>query len=232
VLVTGSNRGLGRALVAALLQRGASKVYAGARAALDTSLFDDARVVTVPLDVTSDRSVSRCASLCADVDMVINNAAVLFNTPLVGASDIDNARVEMETNYWGTLRMIRAFASFLAAPRCGSIVNILSIGALSSVPFCGSYCAAKAAAWSLTQAVRSELRDRGVTVVAVFPGPIATEMSRSRDTAGRCPPDVMARTIVAAFDRGDTTVFPDDVSASFAKTYGANPLADLFAGVT
>jgi NAD(P)-dependent dehydrogenase (short-subunit alcohol dehydrogenase family) len=230
VLVTGSNRGLGRALVRALLDQGAARVYAAARK-IDSPLFEDDRVAMIELDVMNDESVSRASSLCADVDIVINNAAALFNTPLMDVPDLDGARVEMETNYWGILRMCRAFAPHLSSPRNGSIVNVLSIGALTSVPFCGSYCAAKAAAWSLTQAVRAELRERGVVVVAVFPGPIATDMARPGEMAGRCPPDVMAGTMVSALARGETMIFPDPVSESFAKNYVAAPLADRYAGI-
>jgi NAD(P)-dependent dehydrogenase (short-subunit alcohol dehydrogenase family) len=229
VLVTGSNRGLGRSLVGALVGRDAGQVFACAR---DVNLlgFEDPRVVAVQLDVTSDASVAYAASVCAPpLDMVINNAAALFNTPFMGVADLDGARVEMETNYWGILRMCRAFAPLLA-PRRGSIVNVLSIGALTSVPFCGSYCASKAAAWSLTQAIRAELREQGVTVAAAFPGPIATDMARPGEQSGRCPPDVMARTLVAALDRGETMIFPDGVSEGFARTYAADPLADRFGG--
>ena len=228
VLVTGSNRGLGRSLVGALLAQDAARVYAAARN-IDLLGFDDPRVVAVQLDVTSDFSVHRASSVCQPIDVVINNAAALFNTPLMGVADLDGARVEMETNYWGILRMCRAFVPSLT-PRRGLIVNVLSIGALTSVPFCGSYCAAKAAAWSLTQAIRGELRASGVTVVAAFPGPIATDMARPGEMAGRCPPDVMARTLVKALDQGETMIFPDDVSAAFVQSYAADPLADRFAG--
>jgi len=224
VLVTGSNRGLGRALVQAFLGGVAATVYAAVRDARK-AVFEHPRVQTVELDVTNDTSVAEAVARCGDVDYVVNNAATLFNTPLIGVPDLEGARNEMETNYWGVLRMCRAFAPPLSSPRNGAIVNILSIGSLTSVPFCGSYCASKAAAWSLTQAVRAELAPQGVSVVAAFPGPIATEMARPEDKGARCPPDVMAKTIVEALGAGETMIFPDVVSQAFAAHYAASPLS-------
>jgi len=222
VLVTGSNRGLGRALVAAFLDRGAARIFATVRSR-STGLFDDPRVEAVLLDVTQEESVAALALQCRDTDILVNNAASLANKPLLGVADLAGARLEMDTNYWGVLAMCRAFSPHLAARGGGAIVNILSIGALVSVPFAGSYCASKAAAWSLTQCLRAELAKAGTSVAAVFPGPIATDMARPGEEAGRCPPDVMAAAIVAALSRGETMIFPDEVSAAINAGYSADP---------
>jgi len=224
VMVTGSNRGLGRAFVDAFLQAGAAKVYATMRRP-DPALFGDPRVQAVPLDVTDDGSVARLAAEAGDTQILVNNAAALTKLAALGAPDIEGARMEMEANYFGVLRMCRAFAPILAANGGGAIVNILSIGALANVPSSGSYCASKAACWSLTQAVRAELRGQGTLVMAVFAGAIATEMARAGNTTPRCPPDVMAANIVEALRRDETNVFPDTSSAATGELYKKDPWA-------
>jgi len=222
VLVTGSNRGLGRSLVGAFLDRGAARVFATVRAPSTATAFDS-RVERLVLDVTDEGSVVAAAERCRDTDIIINNAASLANTPVVGVASLAAAQLEMDTNYWGVLRMCRAFAPHLAAGGGGAIVNILSIGALVGIPFCGSYCASKAAAWSLTQSVRAELAKAGTTVAAVFPGPIATEMARPGDTAARHPAALVAAAIVDDLHRGKTMIFPDPVSAAINEAYSADP---------
>jgi len=231
VLVTGSNRGLGRALVQAALDHGAARVYATARDPGSVGL-DDARVTTVQLDLTDDRSVERAGELCRDTDILINNAAYLANSSALRAQDLDAGRLEMETNYFGLVRITRVFAPHLAARGGGAIANILSIGALACVPFCSSYCAAKSAAWSFTQGSRAELAAQRTEVIAVFPGPIATDMARPHQQEGRCPPGVMADAIMAAISRGERMIFPDRASAAVAEEYGRSPwaLANRFAG--
>jgi len=222
VLVTGANRGLGRALVGAFLDAGAARVFATVREPANTSV-EDVRVETVVLDVTQEGSVFAAASRCRDTDILVNNAASLANKPCIGVPDLSGARLEMETNYWGVLAMCRAFAPHLAARGGGAIANILSIGALVSVPFAGSYCATKAAAWSLTQCIRAELARSGTTVAAVFPGPIATDMARPGEEEGRCAPGAMAAAIVEDLRRGETMIFPDAVSAAIRDGYSADP---------
>lgn len=229
VLITGSNRGLGRSLVRSALASGAAKVYAAARdtAQVETS---DRRVHAVRLDLADPASVQALGAQCEDSDILINNAAYLANASALRA-DIHQGQLEMQTNYWGLVHMIRTFEPILRRRGGGAIVNILSIGALASVPFCSSYCASKAAAWSLTQGARAELAGQGIEVLAVFPGPIATEMARPHELEGRCPPDVMASAIMASIDKGQPEIFPDPSSAAVADQYGRAPwrLADMFA---
>jgi NAD(P)-dependent dehydrogenase (short-subunit alcohol dehydrogenase family) len=224
VLVTGGNRGLGAALVAAFVASGAELVYAGVRNPQAVRVvYDEARVRLVALDVTDGGSVSRAANSCGDIDLLVNNAAIVANARLVATPDLAPARLEMETNFWGMLRMIRAFAPVLAANGGGAIVNILSIGALGNVPFAGSYCASKAAAHSLTQASRAELQRQGTRVAGVFAGPIATDMAREQDRAGRCPPSVMASNILSGIERDEEAIFPDPVSREIADAYARDP---------
>ena len=224
VIVTGANRGLGRALVDAFLAANARKVYAAMRDPA-AAAFGDPRAEPAPLDVNDERSVAALARRCGPVDILVNNAAVITKSPSLGAPDLDGARLEMETNYFGVLRMSRAFAPLLARAGGGMIVNILSIGALASVPSSGSYCASKAAAWSLTQSMRAELKGQNTRVAAVFAGPIATAMARPERAQGRCPPETMAAEIVSALQRGETTIFPDPRSRTLAQLYAGDPWA-------
>jgi NAD(P)-dependent dehydrogenase (short-subunit alcohol dehydrogenase family) len=173
VLVTGANRGLGRIFTESLLTRGASGVYAGVR---DPGAAVPSGAVRVSLDITRAEDVAAAAASCADIDILINNAGLMRFAPVLAAPDIEAARAEMETNYFGTLRMCRAFAPVLAANGGGVLVNILSIVSWFANPLNSSYCASKSAEWSLTNAARIELRRQGTLVTGVFAGVIDTEM--------------------------------------------------------
>src|SRR5262245_64984419 len=168
-LVTGANRGIGAAFVSGLLEAGAQRVYAAARD-LQTlvSAERDARIVPIALDITDDASVQAAAARLADVDLLVNNAGVALGARLIGAADLSSARQEMEVNYFGLLRMCRAFAPILAANGGGTLINVLSILARVASPAVGSYSASKASALSLTQAVRAELQAQGTRVIGVL----------------------------------------------------------------
>lgn len=172
-LVTGANRGLGRALARDLVARGA-KVYGGAR---DPKSISDPGVIPLKLDVTNTTDVAAAASACADVTLLVNNAGFAAFTPLLEAPSMDNARREMETNYFGMLAMCRAFAPVLARNGGGAILNILSVVSWFNAPMQGSYSASKAAALSLTDGIRHELRQQGTRVIGVHAGYIDTDMA-------------------------------------------------------
>src|ERR1700689_4985418 len=179
-LVTGANRGVGKAFTQALLDAGAPKVHAGARDP-KTIEVTDARVVPVRLDITNPGDVAAAARDCTDVSLVINNAGAMLQTPFLSAPDMSAARTEMETNYFGTLAMARAFAPVLAAAGGGALVNILSVVSWYAPPFNASYCASKSAEWALTNALRVELRGQGTLVVGVHAGFIDTDMAAAVD---------------------------------------------------
>ena len=144
-LVTGANRGLGRAFVEALRGAGAAKIYAAARNI--AGMAPDGGVVPIQLDITKAEEVTDAAAACADVDLLINNAGVARFTPALSAPSIDNARLEMETNYFGTLSMCRAFAPVLGRNGGGTLVNMLSVVGFFNLPMQATYCASKAAEW-------------------------------------------------------------------------------------
>lgn len=153
-LVTGGNRGVGRAVVDELLARGAAKVYAGARTPDEA---DVAGADVVQLDITDGAQVAAAAQRCGDVNLLVNNAGLHANVRLVLTDDPDAARREMEVNYFGTLAMTRAFAPVLAANGGGHIVNVLSVAAVVPAAFMGGYSTSKAATWFLSAITRAEL---------------------------------------------------------------------------
>ena len=156
-LVTGANRGLGRAFAKELVSRCAAKVYGAAR---DPGAVSEPGVLPVALDITDPDQVAQVARQCADVSLLVNNAGVLRYSTFINAPDLAAARLEMETNYFGTLRMCRAFAPVLAARSGGAIVNMLSVTSFFTNPFDASYGASKAAEWSLTNGVPEFLDGR------------------------------------------------------------------------
>ncbi|HEX4249308.1 MAG TPA: SDR family oxidoreductase [Pseudonocardia sp.] len=206
VLVTGAARGLGNEFVQAALDRGAAKVYAASRAPLEVE--GDA-VVPVRLDITDPDAVAKAALRCDDVTVLVNNAGVMHGRPVLAAPDIEAARAEMETNYFGTLAMCRAFAPVLAKNGGGAIVNMLSVVSWYAAPFNGSYCASKSAEWALTNAVRTELRAQGTLVVGVYAGFIDTDMASAVPGAKISPQDVAAQSFDGV-ERGAEEVLVDD----------------------
>jgi NAD(P)-dependent dehydrogenase (short-subunit alcohol dehydrogenase family) len=215
-VVTGANRGLGRAYVTALLERGAARVYAGARdpGSIDA---DDDRVIPLALDITRAAGVASAATLAADATIVINNAGAMLESPFLSATDTEAARAEMETNYFGTLAMARAFAPVLAANGGGALVNVLSVASFYSLPFNASYCASKAAEWSLTNALRLEMHAAGTLVVGVHPGFIDTDMTATVRDAKIDPAEV-ARQTLDAVRAGHPEVLTDDHTREAKQT--------------
>jgi NAD(P)-dependent dehydrogenase (short-subunit alcohol dehydrogenase family) len=193
-LVTGANRGIGRVFARELLARGAATVYAGARR---PDLVTDPDVVPVKLDITDPEQVEAARDRCGDVTILINNAGLLHATPLVGNPSLRNAREEMETNFFGTLNTIRAFAPVLAHNGGGAIVNVLSVLSFANLPAWGSYSATKAAAWSLTNSVRDELAEQGTRVLGVHSGLVDTDMAAGIDFPKIAPEAVVTKALDA-----------------------------------
>ena len=185
VLITGANRGIGRAFVAGFEAEGARKIYAAAR---DPATVQNPRVVPIRLDITDSQQVAAAAATCSDVSVLVNNAGVATFTSLLQAPDMAAARLEMETNYFGTLAMCREFAPVLARQGGGVLVNILSTASWMTWPWIGSYSASKRGQLALTMGVRMELRSQGTLVVGVFPDYVDTDMT-AHITAEKASPD-------------------------------------------
>jgi len=222
-LVTGANRGIGRALVEALLARGAKRVYATARTAASLTplvALDRARVRPLTLDITNPADVARAADAAPDVSLLFNNAGALAVGSLLDAP-LDGVRRDMEVNYFGTLGVSRAFAPIIERNGGGGIVNVLSIVSLASMPGIGGYNASKAAAWSLTLSLRAELGPRGVSVFGVFPGPIDTDMAKVV-TLPKTAPQALAEEVLAGIEAGLEDIFPDPMSKQVYAAWAAD----------
>jgi NAD(P)-dependent dehydrogenase (short-subunit alcohol dehydrogenase family) len=205
-LVTGANRGLGRALVEELLDRGATKVYAASRS--PQAMSDDPRVAPLQLDVTDDASVNSATEAAHDVSIVVNNAGIHLATPLLEAP-LDVIQRELDTNVYGPLRVARAFAPVLAEHAPSALVNVLS--ALSWVSFGTGYDLSKSAAWSATNGLRTALREQGTTVTALHVGYMDTDMAAHVD-APKADPHAVAGLTVDAIIAGEYEILADDTS--------------------
>lgn len=208
VLVTGANRGIGQALAAEALARGAKQVYAGTRQPL---AHPDARVTPLMLDVTSMAQVQAAARQAGSLDILINNAGIALPDHLTDPAALER---HLAVNLYGTYAVTQAFQPALIRSR-GAIINILSVNSLAPLPLIPSYSISKAAAFSLTQSLRAFLAGQGVRVHAVLAGPVDTDMTRGYDIP-KASPESVAQAIFDAVDNGEEDIFPDPISASLA----------------
>ncbi len=212
ILITGANRGIGRALVDEALRRGAKRVYAGTRSgALQNA---DERVTPVTLDVTSAAQIQGAVENVQSLDILVNNAGVDLHDDLSDRAGIER---HLAVNLFGTHGVTQAFLPLLAHSR-GAIVNVLSLAALAGVPFSPAYSISKAAAFSLTQSLRALWAGRGVNVHAIFAGPVDTDMTRGFDIP-KASPESVVRAIFDGVEKGEEDIFPDPMSASIADSW-------------
>ena len=207
-MVTGADRGLGRVYASELVTRGAAKVYGTAR---DPSAVTEPGVTPIGLDITDPQRIDSVAHQCTDMSLLVNNAGVMKASTFIDAPNLEAARLEMETNYFGTLRMCRVFAPVLAANGGGAIVNMLSVTSFYTNPIDASYGASKAAEWSLTNGIRIELAHRGTQVVAVHASFIDTDMAAGID-APKASPESVAEQAFDAVEAGKIEVLADERS--------------------
>ncbi|MFC6082186.1 SDR family oxidoreductase [Sphaerisporangium aureirubrum] len=217
-LVTGANRGIGRRFAEQLVERGAAKVYAAAR---DPEGVDVPGVEPLRLDITDPASVAAAAVAAADVTLLVNNAGILTGANLV-TGDMAEIRREMDTHFYGTLSVVRAFAPVLAGNGGGAIVNVLSALSWFSYDGANAYAAAKAAQWSLTNGVRIELAGQGTLVTGVHLGSADTDMSRAHD-GDKVDPAEVARAALDGVEAGGLEVLVDDWSATVKATLADDP---------
>ena len=211
ILVTGANRGIGRALVEEALRRGARRVYAGTRTPFT---HPDERVTTLTLDVTDEDQIKKAVGEVGELDILINNAGVALYDDLN-----DRAMIErhLAVNLFGMYNLTQAFLPSLIHSR-GAIVNNLSVAALAPLPPIASYSISKAAAFSLTQSLRAYLAGRGVKVHAVLTGPVDTDMTRGFDIPKVSPASV-AQGIFDGLEKEEEDIFPDVMSGSMAENW-------------
>jgi NAD(P)-dependent dehydrogenase (short-subunit alcohol dehydrogenase family) len=231
--VTGANRGIGAALVQALLERDVKKVYAAARNVTTLPRHGDVRVVPIELDITNPHQVKSAVRNAPDVKILINNAGVLSFAPVIAGS-AEYLERDMRVNYFGTLNMARNFTPVLERNGNGSIANICSIAGLAPMANVGGYCASKAALHSATQAMRSELAAMRITVHAIYPGPIDTDMARDLNMQ-KPSAKITAENIVDGIAKGEEDIFPDAFSKEVEIIWRSDPKAlekRFFLGLT
>ena len=216
-LVTGANRGIGKALVAELLAAGVKKVYAAARNPAQLPDFADERVVPLTLDITNPSQVNDAAAAAADTDLLINNAGTAAFASLLDAP-LETLQADVNVNYYGTLNMMRAFVPVLEGKRDAAIVNVVTIGAFVNFPGLGGYSASKAALFSASQGIRMELAPRGIAVHTVNPGPIDTDMAKDLEM-DKTSPEETARNILAGIADGQAEIFPDATSQQMFEVW-------------
>ena len=206
-LVTGANRGIGKAFAEELLARGAAKVYAGVR---DVATIDDPRLVAVELDITDAAQVAVAAARLGDVQLVVNNAGI-GNPAAPLQATLADARAELEVNYLGLVSMTQAFAPVLADNGGGAFVNLLSVVSWVGMPRLATYSASKAAAWGWTNAARVQLKGQGTQVVAVHVGFVDTDLTAGLEVE-KIAPATVAVSALDALEQGESEAVVDEFS--------------------
>ncbi|WP_433019776.1 SDR family NAD(P)-dependent oxidoreductase [Kribbella sp. CA-294648] len=219
VLVTGANRGIGKALVDEALSRGVKRVYAGTRQPFTHA---DARVTPLTLDVTNAEQIAAALETVGSLDVLINNAGVYGYEDLADRAGLER---HLEVNLFGPYGVIQAFLPRLVESK-GAIVNVLSMAAVAAVPISPAYSISKAAAFSLTQSLRATLAGQGVDVHAVLPGPVDTDMVRDLDIP-KASPQSVARAILDGLAKGEDEIFPDPFSQALADSWNSGAVKAL-----
>jgi NAD(P)-dependent dehydrogenase (short-subunit alcohol dehydrogenase family) len=213
VLITGANRGIGRALLEEALQRGVKRVYAGTRQLFEHS---DERVVPLTLDVTNPAQIQRAVGSVESLDILVNNAGIAIYDDL---SNLDVLEQTFAVNFLGLLKVTNAFLPLLKRSK-GAILNNLSLAGLAPLPIIPSYSTSKAAALNLTQSLRALLASQGVTVHAVVLGPVDTDMNRGFNIP-KVSTESAAEGIFDGLEKGEEEIFPDPASQSIAEGWRA-----------
>jgi NAD(P)-dependent dehydrogenase (short-subunit alcohol dehydrogenase family) len=219
ILVTGANRGIGQALVAEALSRGARRVYAGTRQPLDHL---DRRVTPLTLDVTDRAQIQAAAGQIESLDLLINNAGVALYDDLTDRAAVERS---LAVNFFGMYDVTQAVLPLLTRSH-GAIVNNVSLMALAPFPITPAYAISKAAAFNLTQSLRALLAGRGVRVHAALTGPTDTDMTRGFEIP-KATPESVARAIFDAVERGEEEIFPDPMSAAIADGWRSGVAKEL-----
>jgi NAD(P)-dependent dehydrogenase (short-subunit alcohol dehydrogenase family) len=222
-LVTGANRGIGKSIVESLLKHGAAKVYAAVRdprSADELIRASGGKVVALRVDLAKPAEITAAAVAANDVQLVVNNAGVLTSSSPLATDAVDALRYEFDINVVGLIRVAQAFAPVLANNGGGALVQLNSVASIKCFADFATYSASKAAAYSITQALREKLASQGTTVISVHPGPIATDMANAAGLGDLAePPSVVSEAIIRGLRDGAFHVFPDTLARSMWEGY-------------
>lgn len=222
-LVTGANRGIGKAIVDGLLANGVCKVYAAVRSLESIKPLVDThgkKVVPLVIDLSEPETILAAAKAAPDVEIVINNAGILKTANPLAEHAVDALSEEMDVNVYGLIRMAQAFASVLKSNGGGAFVQLNSVASLKTFAEVTTYSASKAAAYSITQGLRETLKAQGTLVVSVHPGPIATDMANAAGLMDIAEPaSLVADCIMEALQKNQFHAFPDSVAKQFEAAY-------------
>ncbi|MEC7189169.1 MAG: SDR family oxidoreductase [Pseudomonadota bacterium] len=227
ILITGANRGIGKALASKALELGAKKVYATARdesKLAEVKALDSDRVATLALDVTNQEQVSAAAQAASDVEIVINNAGMGTGAQLMADDVVEKSKLEMDANFYGPMRMGVAFAPILKANGGGAIANVLSVAGLVNFPFAPTYSTSKAAGHSLTQGQRAVLAGQNTLVCGIYPGPIDTDMTAGM-TVEKGSTEEVAIAVFEGLAQGTEEIFTDNMARGLAQGMKADAKA-------
>ncbi|MEO9803986.1 MAG: SDR family oxidoreductase [Reichenbachiella sp.] len=226
-LVSGGNRGIGKAIVVELLERGASKVYAGARNPDTLTVLKEKygdRLVPLKLDVTDTSSVAEAVKVANDVEILINNAGILSAGGLLAEDAAENLVNDLSVNVYGLLNVTNTFIDVLRSKDSAAIVNVSSLAGLANMPVIGTYSVTKAAVHSMTQGYRAELAQTNVLVSGVYPGAIDTDMTKGMEM-GKDTPENVAKAVVDGLIAGSEDIYPDAMSEQLGTGYESSPKA-------
>lgn len=226
-LVSGANRGIGKAIVVELINQGAQKVYAGARSLDSLKALTDAygdKIIPIQLDVTNTASVNQVGASIDHLDILVNNAGVFATGGVLSETALESMQTNLNVNVWGVLKLSNAVLTQLKRSESSAIINISSLAGLANMPMAATYSVSKAAVHSMTQGMRAELNENNTLVMGVYPGPIDTDMAAGIDMEKDSPENV-AKAIVNGLKDGSEDIFPDVMSAEAGAYYGKDPKA-------
>lgn len=226
-LISGANRGIGKAIAEELLIKGIKKVYAGARNPESLKEMKEKygdRLVPIQLDVTDQKSVDKVAEQAKDVNILINNAGVLIPGGYTSNNMLESLDQNFGVNVWGVARLTQALLPAIQAQNTGAaIATVSSVVGVGNMPMANGYSASKAAVHSMIQGLRGELQDSSVLVSGIYPGPIDTDMTKGFADVEKDSPEVLARNVVLALEQGEEDIFPDSMAAQVKDAYFKAP---------
>lgn len=223
ILITGANRGIGLALVEKSLEKGAIKVYATYRSETNRSTLDefDERVVPILLDLSDQATIAELSESVPSLNVLINNAGIFTGTNVLEDTEAQ-LRNDFETNFFGTLAVIKALLPVLKKENSAAIANVSSISGLAAMPSYGGYSASKAAVHSMTQSIRSKLKVDGISVHGIYPGPVATRMTENSGME-TTPVTTAAENILTGIEGGVEEIFPDTMAQEAGTLFLKSP---------